>query len=410
MKLVDDAELLRAVADFCAQFARVALQLDDAHLSQAFALVRALAPHCRGCALFVLGDSAHSPCCADEVAALHAGAQAIVHVGPTCLSTPSSLPILIVTAEPSPPPLGESAVDLSALPPDVSRVLCDPQSHRLCAHLIATRLPQLEPPPAPPAVLLPGGALRPPPLASSEEETVLFVGRPGPRVDEIALTRRVFLFDADALALREYTAATSRSLARRLFLVEKAKAARIVGIVVGTLSTAGFAAAADRLRALVLQAGLKPYVLLMGKLSAAKLGNFPHVDAFALVACPLAQTTASRDFPRPLLTAFELEVALSQRPFLPRAPGAFDFAALLDEPLPPPPDEPVYSLYDGALHSRARGQKQLALAYSSPAADALALGSFRGLDADAPVEAAAARPGRGGVAAKLVGIEGGEVR
>lgn len=45
---------------------------------------------------FIIGDTSYGACCADEVAAQHLNADAIVHYGPTCLSPTARLPVIHV--------------------------------------------------------------------------------------------------------------------------------------------------------------------------------------------------------------------------------------------------------------------------------------------------------------------------
>lgn len=71
---------------------------------------------------------------------------------------------------------------------------------------------------------------------------------------------------------------TSRALRRRYYLVQRAREARVVGILVGTLGAAGYADAVAALRAAAAAAGKKSYTLLMGKPSPAKLANFPEIE------------------------------------------------------------------------------------------------------------------------------------
>lgn len=73
----------------------------------------------------------------------------------------------------------------------------------------------------------------------------------------------------------------SRALRRRYFLVQKARDARIVGILVGTLGAAGYVQAVSALQAAARAAGKKTYTLLMGKPSPAKLANFPEIEVRA---------------------------------------------------------------------------------------------------------------------------------
>jgi len=105
----------------------------------------------------------------------------------------------------------------------------------------------------------------------------------GPTEDSTALTQLLMTFSARKWsfydpATREspagVPASVSRALMRRYYLVEKAKNAAIVGILVGTLGVAGYLDVIDRLRALATAAGKKTYTMLMGKPSPTKLANF----------------------------------------------------------------------------------------------------------------------------------------
>ncbi|PRW20179.1 diphthamide biosynthesis 2 [Chlorella sorokiniana] len=101
----------------------------------------------------------------------------------------------------------------------------------------------------------------------------------------------------------------SRALRRRYFLVEKARDANIVGILVGTLGAAGYADAVQRLRRAAAAAGKKTYTLLVGKPSPAKLANFPEIEVFVLVADPQGQILDSKEFLAPIITPHEALLA-----------------------------------------------------------------------------------------------------
>lgn len=98
---------------------------------------------------------------------------------------------------------------------------------------------------------------------------------------------------------------------RRYYLIEKAKDANIVGILVGTLGVLNYLSAIDHLKRLIRAAGKKPYTLVVGKPNVAKLANFQEVDVYVLVACPENTLLDSKEFFRPIVTPFELEVALN---------------------------------------------------------------------------------------------------
>jgi diphthamide biosynthesis protein 2 len=91
---------------FSRRSARVAVQVPSEHLPLAPQLLASLAAALRAAGalpsplLFIVGDTAFSPCCIDEVAAAHYGADAVVHVGATCLSPTARLPAFHVLAPP----------------------------------------------------------------------------------------------------------------------------------------------------------------------------------------------------------------------------------------------------------------------------------------------------------------------
>ena len=100
-------------------------------------------------------------------------------------------------------------------------------------------------------------------------------------------------------------------LRRRYYLVEKARNASIVGILVGTLGAAGYKNSIDSLRIAAKEAGKKTYTLLMGKPNPAKLANFPEIDIFVLVADPQGQIMDPKDYLAPIITPYEAMVAFT---------------------------------------------------------------------------------------------------
>ena len=100
-------------------------------------------------------------------------------------------------------------------------------------------------------------------------------------------------------------------LRRRYYLVEKARNASIVGILVGTLGAAGYKKSITSLRVAAKEAGKKTYTLLMGKPNPAKLANFPEIDIFVLVTDPQGQIMDSKDYLAPIITPYEAMIAFT---------------------------------------------------------------------------------------------------
>ncbi|XP_041045258.1 2-(3-amino-3-carboxypropyl)histidine synthase subunit 2-like [Carcharodon carcharias] len=99
---------------------------------------------------------------------------------------------------------------------------------------------------------------------------------------------------------------------KRYYMIERAKDAHVVGILVGSLGVADYLSTIGHLKSIVKQAGKKSYTFVIGKLNAAKLANIMEVDIYVLVACPENSLLDSSEFYRPVLTPFQMEVACNQ--------------------------------------------------------------------------------------------------
>ncbi|XP_019386158.1 PREDICTED: diphthamide biosynthesis protein 2, partial [Crocodylus porosus] len=178
-------------------------------------------------------------------------------------------------------------------------------------HVVFSRLAcEAEPSPEPPAPLRQFG--RELPVAALEAQAVFYVGGEGLPLTNLMLSwnRCPFSsFDPATGRARHETLDVNRALRRRLYLVERARDARAVGILVGTLGVAGYREALRHLRDMLRRAGKRSFTLAVGKPSPAKLANFPELDVFVLVACAQNSLLDSHDFYRPVVTPFELELA-----------------------------------------------------------------------------------------------------
>lgn len=98
---------------------------------------------------------------------------------------------------------------------------------------------------------------------------------------------------------------------RRNFYIEKCKDAQSLGIVIGTLSAKGYLDIVKHIQNLARGRGIRTYLLSVGKVNPAKLGNFLEIDCFVFIGCPENNIYTSRDFHKPLLSVFEVELALN---------------------------------------------------------------------------------------------------
>ena len=104
---------------------------------------------------------------------------------------------------------------------------------------------------------------------------------------------------------------TAKRMMRRYFLVQKAREAEIIGVLIGTLSASRRREMLEATKALIRRAGRKHYVFVMGKLNAAKLANFLEVGVYVLLGSCEHAILDARDFYRPCVTPYELHLALT---------------------------------------------------------------------------------------------------
>ncbi|XP_075567480.1 2-(3-amino-3-carboxypropyl)histidine synthase subunit 2 [Pelecanus crispus] len=307
-------------------FRKVALQFPDELLADA-AAVAARMEAATGAEMYVLGDTTYGSCCVDEVAAEHAGAEAVLHYGPACLSPCRKLPVLHI--------FGQQPLDIEHCAEVFRELYPDRQSHVVVlsdvvyAHAMGELEQQLRPEypnivfsrvvcgdppgPAPPGEVRQFGRQFPVEAPGGLQDCAMFyVGAEGLALTSFMLTWNCCPFSSFDPATgcgRRETLNVSRALMRRLYLVERARDARVVGILVGTLGVAGYLAVLQHLRELLRRAGKRSYTLAVGKPNPAKLANFLEVDIFVLVACTQNSLLDSSDFYRPVVTPYELELA-----------------------------------------------------------------------------------------------------
>lgn len=111
---------------------------------------------------------------------------------------------------------------------------------------------------------------------------------------------------------RVETGSTNRLLMKRYASVLKARDASVVGLLVGTLGVHSYLPLLKYLRGLLTgkKSGRKVYTISVGKLNPAKLANFQEIDVFVLVACPENTLVDSKEFYKPIVTPFEIELAV----------------------------------------------------------------------------------------------------
>lgn len=74
--------------------------------------------------------------------------------------------------------------------------------------------------------------------------------------------------------------------------------------------TASYLPLIKHIRTLLSAHQKKSYTISVGKLNPAKLANFLEIECYVLVACPENSLIDAKEFYQPIVTPYELEVAL----------------------------------------------------------------------------------------------------
>lgn len=87
-------------------------------------------------------------------------------------------------------------------------------------------------------------------------------------------------------------------------------ASDVFGLVVGNVGLTSSRDLLAEMRAQLRRASKKSYTLSVGRLNPAKLANFAEIECFVLVGCAEGGVVDSKDFLRPIITPWELLLAL----------------------------------------------------------------------------------------------------
>lgn len=119
-------------------------------------------------------------------------------------------------------------------------------------------------------------------------------------------------YDPKTHTIRSETGRTNRLLMRRYAAIQKARDASVVGLVIGTLGIHAYLPLLNELRRILTSPASrrKVYTISVGKLNPTKLANFLEIDVFVLVACPENSLLDTREFLRPVVTPWEMMLAV----------------------------------------------------------------------------------------------------
>jgi len=278
---------------------------------------------------YILADTSYGACCVDEIAAEHVNADVVVHYGRACLSPTSRIPVIhVFTIQPLKQlellkDFKEFYLDLHQkiiLMADVTFQHHLKDIHGLLERWGYTSLFMTEivhDPSSPlPNRTVPEEVIED--LLKLREWHLFHISHPPEsllltQASRLASMRICPTWDSARADLHEpFVASTSRALNKRYAILTSVTTVSVFGILINTLSVKNYLHIVEHIKSQILAAGKKSYTFVVGKINAAKIANFSEIGAWVVIGCWESSLIDSKDFWKPVLTPFELDLALKR--------------------------------------------------------------------------------------------------
>ncbi len=305
--------------------------------------------------VYILADTSYGACCVDEIAAEHINADVVIHYGRACLSPTARVPVIHVF---STQPLGieevvqafketypgyqrkillMADVAYSSHLPDIKQALSgEGYTNFYTTNIVHDPSSPLPNRTVPEDVKTDSTALKDWQLfhISDPPDSLLLIL--SSRVSQICIYPT--FNDINGQTRKPIIASTAIALRKRYALLTSVSTVSVIGILINTLSVKNYLHMVEHVKSQILAAGKKSYTFVVGKVNAAKVANFSEIGAWVVIGCWESSLIESKDFWKPILTPFELGLALKEddeRVWT--GEWTSDFQRLLNEPTEPPP-------------------------------------------------------------------------
>jgi 2-(3-amino-3-carboxypropyl)histidine synthase len=307
------------------QASHVALQMPEGLLMYATTLADIL----KRCSPFlsqisVLGDVTYGACCVADLDAKALGASLLIHYGHSCLVPiqHTVIPCLYVFVE--------LQIDFLHMVECVCATIPDPTPLALLGTIqfrqglvqakllleergYSSKLPQVKP-------LSPGEVLGCTSPSNIEEEIVIFCADGRFHLESCMIAnpqvKRFLRYDPYSKILTEEIYNHRMMIELRQQAIQKGVHGSRFGIILGTLGRQGNPAILQSIRHLLQKNNKKCFVMLLSEISPRKLALLPQIDAWVQIACPRLSIDWGHHFNVPVLSPYELNVALKESLFL----------------------------------------------------------------------------------------------
>lgn len=274
--------------------------------------------------LTILGDTSYGACCVDEVAAEHVNADVVVHYGRSCLSPTARLPVVHVFTDrylnrnklleifrQTYPDLSAKVVVMADIPFQ-RHVVPLVEAARQAGYIDICSTAVMHDP----SSLLPNRIISEDMVGKLGNYSLFHIADP-PSSLLLTVSSRVAAVhicpvddQGTPTSVELVSRSTAQRLRRRFALVTQLSTAATFGILINTLSVKNYMSALEQIKSAITRAGKKYYTFVVGKLNAAKIANFAEIDGWVVIGCWESSLIESKDFWKPIITPFELELAL----------------------------------------------------------------------------------------------------
>jgi len=295
----------------------VGLQFPDGLTLYATAIASILSEF-TGVEVTILGDVVYGACCIDDLTSKQIGLDLSVHYGHSCLiptdQTVVTTMYVFVDVAFSVDHFVET-VELNVAPGSRVAILGTIQFAKafpaakalLEARKYVVDIPRCKP-------LSPGEVLGcTSPTLDLATDFVLFVADGRFHLESVMMQNIALSEAGKFLRYDPYTGRMTKEAFRHDWLrdarreqLKLAKAAKTIGLVLGTLGRQGSVGVLEAIADLLDARGIAHVTLLVSEISPQKLGRFgDSIDAFVQIACPRLSTDWGGAYPKPVLSSFE---------------------------------------------------------------------------------------------------------
>lgn len=308
---------------------RVALQFPEGLLIYA-CVISDIIKQFTGAETLIMGDVTYGACCVDDFTAKALGADFMIHYGHSCLipiSATEGIQMLYVFVDIKIDNVHFVETVKYNFQPDTRLALVSTIQFVATLQGVAKELretfsvviPQVKP-------LSPGEILGCTSPKLEDVDALIYLGDGRFHLESIMIANphvSAYRYDPYSKVFSHEKYDHSKMHAIRQKAISVAREAETVGIILGTLGRQGSPKILETLKESLKSQGKKYIIVLLSEIFPDKLKLFLTVDAWVQIACPRLSIDWGMAFEKPVLTPYEMSVALQQVSWQERYPMDF---------------------------------------------------------------------------------------